>query len=186
MCKWVKRRCILNLLTWNKNRERRHHHGKEYQRGGRAVKGDIRGIEKIVRQRVQEDIQTYGGRSRDIFREEQIREDQEGGRHRGQWNGHGKRKKFRLMNGTRCRRPRVRGAERDLRARCCLFTWSVKEVGQFLPELYLHGLAQGDFELSASGVIGRMGGVVVLVDPAAEGQVVVRIRRVEGSRSFRA
>ena len=30
-----------------------------------------------------------------------------------------------------------------------------KEVGQLLPELYLHGLAQGDFEMALRGLLGE-------------------------------
>ncbi|HSW63486.1 MAG TPA: hypothetical protein VLH56_09285, partial [Dissulfurispiraceae bacterium] len=30
-----------------------------------------------------------------------------------------------------------------------------KEVGQMLPELYLHGLATGDFELAMRGLLGE-------------------------------
>jgi transposase-like protein len=35
-----------------------------------------------------------------------------------------------------------------------LFQRRTKEVGQLLPELYLHGLAQGDFELALRGLLG--------------------------------
>jgi|TARA_B100000315_G_scaffold257009_1_gene304480 transposase-like protein len=35
-----------------------------------------------------------------------------------------------------------------------LFARRTKEVGQLLPELYLHGLSQGDFELALRGLLG--------------------------------
>ena len=36
-----------------------------------------------------------------------------------------------------------------------LFVRRAKEVGELLPELYLHGLAQGDFELALRGRLGE-------------------------------
>jgi len=71
----------------------------------------------------------------------------------GYWNGHGKSKKFSVMNGTiTVRRPRVRGTEERFESKIIpFFKRRSKEVGQLLPELYLHGLAKGDFELD-SGV----------------------------------
>ena len=35
-----------------------------------------------------------------------------------------------------------------------LFARRTQEVGQLLPELYLHGLSQGDFELALRGLLG--------------------------------
>ena len=35
-----------------------------------------------------------------------------------------------------------------------LFARPTKEVGALLPELYLHGLAEGDFELALRGLLG--------------------------------
>ena len=46
------------------------------------------------------------------------------------------------------RRPRVRGVEERFESRVLpLFARRTKELGALLPELYLHGLAEGDFEL---------------------------------------
>ena len=36
-----------------------------------------------------------------------------------------------------------------------LFKRRTKEVGELLPELYLHGLAKGDFELALRGLLGE-------------------------------
>jgi transposase-like protein len=75
----------------------------------------------------------------------------------GYWNGHGKRKKFTLMNGTiTVGRPRVRGADERFESKILpFFTRRSKEVGQLLPELYLHGLAQGDFDMALRGLLGE-------------------------------
>src|SRR5271169_4417846 len=76
---------------------------------------------------------------------------------RGYRNGHGKPKKFALMNGTiTVRRPRVRGTEEQFESKIMpYFKRRSREVGQLLPELYLHGLAEGDFELALRGLLGE-------------------------------
>jgi putative transposase len=75
----------------------------------------------------------------------------------GYRNGHGKSKKFTLMNGTiTVRRPRVRGTEDRFESKILpYFKRRSKEVGQLLPELYLHGLAKGDFNLALRGLLGE-------------------------------
>jgi hypothetical protein len=53
------------------------------------------------------------------------------------------------------RRPRVRGTEERFESRVLpLFRRRTKEVGEILPELYLHGLSSGDFELAMRGLLG--------------------------------
>ena len=76
---------------------------------------------------------------------------------RGYWNGHGKSKKFSVMNGTiTVRRPRVRETEDRFESKIIpFFKRRTKEVGQLLPELYLHGLAKGDFDLALRGLLGE-------------------------------
>jgi putative transposase len=75
----------------------------------------------------------------------------------GSRNGYGKLRTFSMMSGTvTVRRPRVR----DLTARfeskvLPLFTRRTQEVGTLLPELYLHGLSTGDFELALRGLLGE-------------------------------
>jgi putative transposase len=75
----------------------------------------------------------------------------------GYRNGHGKVKKFSVMSGTiTVRRPRVRGAEERFESKIIpFFKRRSKEVGQLLPELYLHGLAKGDFDLALRGLLGE-------------------------------
>ena len=74
----------------------------------------------------------------------------------GYWNGHGKPKKFALMSGTvTVQRPRVRGTEERFESKVLpFFKRRSKELGDMLPELYLHGLAKGDFELALRGLLG--------------------------------
>jgi transposase-like protein len=72
-------------------------------------------------------------------------------------NGHGKPRKLAMMGGTiEVRRPRVRGLEERFESRILpLFRRRTREVSKLLPRLYLHGLAQGDFELALRGVLGK-------------------------------
>ena len=54
------------------------------------------------------------------------------------------------------RRPRVRGLEERFESRILpLFARRTKEVAELLPELYLHGLAEGDFDLALRGLLGE-------------------------------
>jgi transposase-like protein len=76
---------------------------------------------------------------------------------KGYRNGYGKPRKFAMQSGTiTVRRPRVRGLEARFESRLLpLFARRTKEVGEMLPELYLHGLSQGDFELALRGLLGE-------------------------------
>ena len=74
----------------------------------------------------------------------------------GYRNGHGKPRKLTLSCGTvTLRRPRLRGLEERFESRVLpLFVRRTTEVDALLPELYLHGLAQGDFDLALRGLLG--------------------------------
>jgi transposase-like protein len=70
-------------------------------------------------------------------------------------NGYGNPRKFALMSGTiTIQRPRLRGAEGFESKVLPLFKRRSKEVGEMLPELYLHGLSKGDFDLALRGLLG--------------------------------
>ena len=75
----------------------------------------------------------------------------------GSRNGHGKPRRLTLSNGTvTVRRPRVRGLEQRFDSVVLpLFKRRTDEVGRLLPELYLHGLSKGDFELALRGLLGE-------------------------------
>jgi len=74
----------------------------------------------------------------------------------GYRNGYGKRRRLAVQTGTIVlRRPRVRGLEEQFESRVLpLFARRSEQVADLLPELYLHGLAQGDFELALRGLLG--------------------------------
>lgn len=71
-------------------------------------------------------------------------------------NGHGKARRLALTCGTiEVRRPRLRGLEERFDSQVLpLFKRRTEQVGELLPQLYLHGLAQGDFELALRGLLG--------------------------------
>jgi len=75
----------------------------------------------------------------------------------GYRNGHGPPRRLALMSGTvTLRRPRVRGLEARFESRLLpLFKRRTREVGELLPQLYLHGLAEGDFDLALRGLLGE-------------------------------
>ena len=75
----------------------------------------------------------------------------------GYRNGYGKARRLAMSSGTiTVRRPRVRGLEERFESRVLpLFARRTKEIGELLPELYLHGLAEGDFELALRGLLGE-------------------------------
>ncbi len=75
----------------------------------------------------------------------------------GYRNGHGKPRRLTLGSGTvRVRRPRVREVEERLESRVLpLFVRRTEQVSDLIPELYLHGLAEGDFDLALRGLLGE-------------------------------
>jgi len=74
----------------------------------------------------------------------------------GYRNGYGKPRRLSMQGGTiTVRRPRVRGLEERFVSRLLpLFQRRTQEIGALLPELYLHGLSKGDFELALRGLLG--------------------------------
>jgi putative transposase len=115
-------------------------------------------VEAFARQRIQtwfqrlleEEVQELSGRAR-YARRGGI--DAPGGYR----NGLGKPRRLTLSVGTvTVRRPRVRGLTARFESRLLpVFKRRTDRVGQLLPTLYLHGLAEGDFDLALRGVLGE-------------------------------
>jgi putative transposase len=76
---------------------------------------------------------------------------------KGLRNGYGKPRRLSLSVGTiTVRWPRVRGLDDRFVSRVLpLFKRRTREVGELLPQLYLHGLALGGFELALRGLLGQ-------------------------------
>jgi len=107
-------------------------------------------VQEYIQEILEEEVESFLGRKKS----ERIKQIDSTPGYR---NGHGKRKKFAMMNGTiTVRRPRVRGTEERFESKIIpLFKRRSKEVGQLLPELYLHGLAKGDFDMALRGLLGE-------------------------------
>jgi putative transposase len=75
----------------------------------------------------------------------------------GYRNGYGKTRRFTMSLGTiEIRRPRVRNLdERFVSKVLPLFKRQTEAVRGLIPELYLHGLASGDFELALGELLGE-------------------------------
>ncbi len=107
------------------------------------------GIQRLLQQLLEEELEQVLGRRR-YQRRDGIDAVP------GYRNGFGKSRRLALSSGTvTLRRPRARGLDARFESRLLpLFKRRTEEVGRLLPELYLHGLAQGDFELALRGLLG--------------------------------
>jgi transposase-like protein len=108
------------------------------------------GVQRLLQQVLEEEVETVLGRAR-YERRDAVDATP------GYRNGHGKPRRLSAMTGTiTLRRPRVRGLVPRFESRLLpLFKRRTEEVGRLLPELYLHGLAQGDFDLALRGLLGE-------------------------------
>lgn len=109
----------------------------------------VRGrVQEFVQQILEEEVTALLGRER---HERRAPLDAEGSR-----NGYGKPRKLTMSSGTiELRRPRVRGLDERFESKILpLFEKRTKEVNELLPDLYLHGLSMGDFDLALRGLLG--------------------------------
>ena len=131
--------------------------GESITEMGKQSRTTYEALEAMVRSKVQEYIQEILEEEIEVFlgRKKSERIKSVDGTV-GYRNGYGKSKQFTVMNGTiRIRRPRVRRAEEKFESKIIpFFKRRSKEVGQLLPELYLHGLSKGDFEIALRGLLG--------------------------------
>ncbi len=115
------------------------------------LEGWVRGkVQELIQTILEEEVTDLLGRRRSERREQVDSLP-------GYRNGHGKERNLTLSSGTvSLRRPRVRGIEGKFESRVLpLFARRTREVNQLIPELYLHGLAQGDFDLALRGLLGE-------------------------------
>jgi len=75
----------------------------------------------------------------------------------GYRNGYGKTRRFTMSVGTvEIRRPRVRNLDERFESRILpMFKRQTEAVRALIPELYLHGLASGDFEMALRELLGE-------------------------------
>lgn len=108
------------------------------------------GVQKLLQQMLEEEITELLGRKRSERRDPV--DSKEGYR-----NGPGKPRKLSMTCGTiTVCRPRVRGLSERFESKILpLFQRRTKEIGRLLPQLYLHGLSEGDFDLALRGLLGE-------------------------------
>jgi transposase-like protein len=108
------------------------------------------GVQRLLQQVLEEEVEQVLGRAR-YERRDGVDATP------GYRNGFGKPRRLSAMAGTiTVRRPRVRGLEGRFESQLLpLFKRRTEEVGRLLPELYLHGLAHGDFDLALRGLLGE-------------------------------
>ena len=132
--------------------------GKQTTNGSQTSRVVWENLEEWVRRKVQEFIQS--------LLEEEVTEllgRQKFERHQAvdslpvYRNGHGKARRLTLGCGTvTVYRPRVRGLEQRFESRVLpMFARRSAEVNKLIPQLYLHGLALGDFDLALRGLLGE-------------------------------
>ena len=105
-------------------------------------------IQEWMQQLLVDEVSEFLGRSKYQRRGEEMQ---------GYRNGYGKPRRLTMRSGTvTVRRPRVRDLEERFESKLLpLFTRRTEKVRDLLPELYLHGLASGDFELALRGLLGE-------------------------------
>ena len=123
---------------------------EESRPGWEALEAYAReGVRRLLQQLLEEEVEEALGRRRYERREGVDAAP-------GYRNGWGKARRLSLTSGTMTvGRPRVRGLDARFESRLLpLFKRRTEEVGRLLPELYLHGLAHGDFDLALRGLLG--------------------------------
>jgi transposase-like protein len=116
-----------------------------------GLEGWLRGkVQEFVQDVLEDEVTELLGRGRS---ERRVAVDGQ----RGYRNGHGKPRRLTLSCGTiELCRPRVRDVEERVASRVLpLFVRRTAEVNALIPELYLHGLAAGDFDLALRGLLGE-------------------------------
>ena len=110
------------------------------------VRGQVQGM---VQYMLEEEVTEFLGRLKSARRSDADNDS-------GYRNGYAPARKLTLSSGTiRVRRPRVRDTEERFVSRLLpLFVSRTARVSELIPELYLHGLSEGDFDLALRGLLG--------------------------------
>jgi transposase-like protein len=111
------------------------------------VRGQVQGL---IQELLEEEITEFFGRAKSARRSALDSVP-------GYRNGYGKPRRLTMSSGTiQVRRPRVRNVEERFESRVLpLFARRSKKIAELIPELYLHGLAEGDFDLALRGLLGE-------------------------------
>ena len=115
------------------------------------VRGQVQElIQELIQELLEEEVTEFLGRAKSARRSES----DSGAGYR---NGYGRPRRLTLSSGTiQLRGPRVRDTEERFESRLLpLFVHRTKQVSDLIPELYLHGLSEGDFDLALRGLLGE-------------------------------
>jgi transposase-like protein len=112
-------------------------------------------IQEWLQQLLEEEVTTFLGRAKSQRRDPAALVAEAGAP--AYRNGYGKPRSLTTTAGTvTVRRPRLRGLDERFESRVLpLFARRTQAVGELLPQLYLHGLAAGDFDLALRGLLGE-------------------------------
>ena len=111
----------------------------------------VRGqVQELIQELLEEEVTEFLGRAKSARRSESDNET-------GYRNGYGRPRRLTLSSGTvQLRRPRVRNTEEEFESRLLpLFVNRTRKVAELIPQLYLHGLSEGDFDLAVRGLLGE-------------------------------
>ena len=111
------------------------------------LRGQMQGL---IQELLEHEVTEFLGRARSVRRSESDND-------AGYRNGYAPSRRLTLSSGTiRVRRPRVRDTEERFESRLLpLFVHRTREVADLIPELYLHDLSEGDFDLALRGLLGE-------------------------------
>ena len=111
------------------------------------LRGQMQGL---IQELLEQEVTEFLGRTRSVRRSESDND-------AGYRNGYAPPRRLTMSSGTiRIRRPRVRDTEERFESRLLpLFVHRTREVAGLIPELYLHGLSEGDFDLALRGLLGE-------------------------------
>ena len=111
------------------------------------LRGQTQGL---IQELLEQEVTEFLGRARSIRRSESDND-------AGYRNGYAPPRRLTLSSGTiRIRRSRIRDTEERFESRLVpLFVHRTREVADLIPELYLHGLSEGDFDLALRGLLGE-------------------------------
>ena len=111
------------------------------------LRGQMQGL---IQELLEQEVTEFLGRARSVRRSGSDNDV-------GYRNGYAPPRRLTLSSGTiRIRRPRVRDTEERFESRLLpLFVHRTREVADLIPELYLHGLSEGDFDLALRGLLGE-------------------------------
>ena len=107
-------------------------------------------VQRLIQELLEEEVTAFPGRAKSALRSDSDSDT-------GYRNGYGRARRLTLSSGTiQLRRPRVRDTEEQFESRLLpLFVNRTRKIAELIPELYLHGLSEGDFDPALRGLLGE-------------------------------